>query len=120
MKPWGKLISLLIFSAILLAADGALAGEKGTVSCTSPGCGYHTNLTIGGGRRSPAVTGYCAQEKQFVRLKLKDWEDYRKPHDCPGGKERLQPIYEGAEVSRIPCPQCGNLTLSYQRMLMFD
>ena len=120
MKTWGKLISLLIFFAILLLADCALAGESGTVSCATPGCGYQTDLKIGGGRASPAVTGYCAKTKKFVRLKLKSWADYRQPHYCPGGKEPLQPIYDGAEVSKIPCPKCGNLTLGYKRRLMFD
>jgi predicted RNA-binding Zn-ribbon protein involved in translation (DUF1610 family) len=120
MKPWGKLIILLIFCLILLLADCALAGELGKVSCTHPGCGYQTDLVIGGGMRSPAVTGYCAKEKDFVNIKLKSWADYRKPHYCPGGKEPLQPIYNGSEVARFPCPKCGNLTLSYKRRLMFD
>jgi hypothetical protein len=120
MKTWGKLGILAICCGIILLADCALAGEKGTVSCATPGCGYHTNLKIGGGMRSPAVTGYCAQTKKFVRLQLKSWADYRKPHNCPGGKEPLLPIYTGYEVTKIPCPQCGNLTLKYQRKLMFD
>jgi predicted RNA-binding Zn-ribbon protein involved in translation (DUF1610 family) len=120
MKSWLKLISLFIFSAILLSADCALAGEAGTVSCAHPGCGYQTDLVIGGGMRTPAVTGYCAKEKDFISVKLKSWEDYRKPHNCPGGKERLQPIYNGPEVARFPCPKCGNLTLGYKRRLMFD
>ena len=104
----------------LLAVDGALAGQSGTVSCTTPGCGYHTNLAIGGGRRSPSVTGYCAKQKKFVRVKIKSWADYRKTHYCPGTRERLQPIYDGSDVSRIPCPKCGNLSLKYQRGRMFD
>ncbi|MDD2904372.1 MAG: hypothetical protein PHU44_18240 [Syntrophales bacterium] len=120
MKTRDGLISLVIFCSCILLASTALAGESGTVSCTKPGCGYHTNLSIGGGRRSPSVTGYCAKQKKFVRIKIKSWEDYRKPHYCPGGKERLQPIYSGSEVARIPCPKCGNLSLRYQRRLMFD
>ena len=31
-----------------------------------------------------------------------------------------QPIYDGSDVSRIPCPKCGNLSLKYKRRLMFD
>ncbi len=120
MKTWCKLISLLIFFVIFFPAEWALAGESGTVSCATPGCGYQSNLTIGGGMKSPAVTGYCPKDKKFVRLKLKSWADYRQPHYCPGGKESLQPIYGGSEVSRIPCPQCGNLTLGYKRRLLFD
>lgn len=120
MKTWGKTSLLTILFLLLLLAGGALAGEKGVLSCATPGCGYQTNLTIGGGRATPAVTGYCALEKKFVSLKLKNWADYRKPHMCPGGKEPLQPIYSGSDVARIPCPKCGNLTLRYQRRLMFD
>lgn len=120
MKNWVKTFSLLVLFVALISVDGALAGESGTVSCTTSGCGYHTQLKIGGGKRSPAVTGYCAKQKQFVRIKLKSWADYRKPHYCPGTRERLQPIYGGSEVSRIPCPKCGNLSLKYKRRLMFD
>jgi hypothetical protein len=121
MKIPGKLICLSIFlAALLFLAEGALAGESGTVSCAHPGCGYQTNLSIGGGRKSPSVTGYCAKEKKFVRVKLQSWEDYRKPQKCPGGKEPLQPIYGGGEVAKILCPKCGNLSLSYKRRLMFD
>jgi hypothetical protein len=120
MKTWGKIGFLAICCGIFLLAEYALAGEAGKVFCTNPGCGYQTDLKIGGGKVSPTITGYCAITKKFVRLKLKSWEDYRKPHKCPGGKERLQPIYSGADVARIPCPQCGNLTLRYQRRLMFD
>ncbi len=120
MKTWGKAGILAICIGIFLLAECALAGESGAVSCATAGCGYRTDLKIGGGRASPAVTGYCAKTKKFVRLKLKSWADYRKPHNCPGGKEPLLPIYDGFEMTRIPCPKCGNLTLTYQRRLMFD
>ncbi|RJR42682.1 MAG: hypothetical protein C4567_06785 [Deltaproteobacteria bacterium] len=120
MKTRGKVIVFFaIFAALLLAAS-ALAGESGTVSCATQGCGYQTDLKIGGGRASPSVTGYCAREKKFVRVKLPSWADYRKPQQCPGGKEPLQPIYSGGEMAKIPCPKCGNLSLSYKRRLMFD
>ncbi|MEW6660311.1 MAG: hypothetical protein AB1424_16825 [Thermodesulfobacteriota bacterium] len=120
MKTKGKSVFFSIICGLFLLADYALAGESGKVSCAAPGCGYQTDLKIGGGRDSPAVTGYCAKTKKFMRLKLQSWEDYRKPHNCPGGKERLQPIYDGSGVARIPCPKCGNLTLKYKRRLMFD
>ncbi len=120
MKTWGKLSILAICCGLFLLAGVALAGEGGVVTCTHPGCGYHTDLKIGGGKITPAVTGYCAKTKQFVRVKLQSWADYRKPQMCPGGKERLQPIYDGADVSKIPCPKCGHLTLKYQRRLFFD
>jgi len=70
--------------------------------------------------KSPAVTGYCRSTKQFVRLKLKSHNDYRKPHYCPGSEEPMLAIYDGGQVAEIPCPQCGNLTLHYKRRLMFD
>jgi hypothetical protein len=120
MKTWSKTLLLALLFIFLFLSDCVLAGESGTVSCAHPGCGYQTDLKIGGGKASPAVTGYCAKTKKFVRLKLQSWEDYRKPHKCPGGKEPLQAIYGGEEVARIPCPQCGNLTLKYKRRLMFD
>jgi predicted RNA-binding Zn-ribbon protein involved in translation (DUF1610 family) len=70
--------------------------------------------------KSPSVTGYCRSTKEFVRIKLKSYEDYHKPHNCPGSKEPMQAIYEGAQVTRIPCPQCGNQTLQYKRTFFFD
>ncbi len=120
MKVYSKIIFALVALAVLLLVNAVLAGEAGTVSCSTPGCGYHTKLIIGGGIRTPAITGYCSKEKKFVSIKLKGWEDYHKAHYCPGGQERLQPIYDGADVSRIPCPKCGNMTLKYQRTFLFD
>ena len=120
MKIFSKLVLLAIFFGLVLWVAAAMAGEAGTVSCTTPDCGYQDNLKIGGGMRSPAVTGYCRSTKQFVRLKLKKWEDYRKPHYCPGSEEPMLAIYDGGQVAEIPCPQCGNLTLHYKRRLMFD
>jgi hypothetical protein len=119
-KSPGKIIFLSLLCGLLLSASLALAGEAGTVSCTTPGCGYHQDLKIGGGMRTPAVTGYCRSSKQFVRLKLKSHEEYRKTHYCPGTKEPMQPIYGGSQVSKIACPQCGNKTLQYKLRLMFD
>jgi hypothetical protein len=104
----------------MLLVESVLAGEAGTVSCTAPGCGYHQDLKIGGGMKSPSVTGYCRSSKQFVRLKLKSYEDYHKTHYCPGTNEPMQTIYGNSQVSQIPCPQCGNQTLQYKRRLLFD
>ena len=120
MKTLGKIIFLPLCFGLVLWAAAAMAGEAGTVSCTTPDCGYQHDLKIGGGMRSPAVTGYCRSTKQFVRLKLKSHNDYRKTHYCPGSKEPMQPIYDGSQISEIPCPKCGNLTLHYKRSLMFD
>ena len=120
MKTFGTLIILPLFFGLVLCVAPAVAGQAGVVSCSTPGCGYQTNLKIGGGMRSPAVTGYCRSTKQFVRLKLKSYDDYRKPHYCPGSKEPMEPIFAGSQVSRIPCPKCGNLTLHYEKILMFD
>jgi hypothetical protein len=65
MQTFGKLVLLAIFFGIFLWAAPALTGEKGTVSCSTPDCGYHSNLTIGGGMKSPSVTGYCRSTKQL-------------------------------------------------------
>ena len=110
-------------SAIKVCKDiaPAMAGEAGTVSCATPGCGYHANLSIGGGMKSPSVTGYCRSTKKFVRVKLKSWDDYRKIiPKCPDCPEPIRPIYHGNQVAEIPCPQCGHLTLHYDRRFLFD
>ena len=120
MKASSKVIAFLVPIVMLLLADSALAGESGEVSCGTAGCGYHLNLKIGGGKLTPALTGYCPAEKKFVSIKLGSWDEYRQPQYCPGRRERLQPIYDGADVARIPCPRCGKMTLKYQRGLFFD
>ena len=121
MKTFSKFVLLAIFCGVFLWAAAAAAGQKGLVSCSTPGCGYHYDLTIGGGMKSPSVTGYCRSTKKFVRIKLKSWAGYREATpaipDCP---EAILPIYDGDQVAEIPCPQCGNLTLHYKRRLMFD
>jgi hypothetical protein len=121
MKTCSKLAAIALFYGLVLGTAPAMAGEAGTVSCATPGCGYHANLSIGGGMKSPSVTGYCRSTKKFVRVKLKSWDDYREvvpaSPDCP---EAILPIYSGGQVAEIPCPQCGKLSLDYQRRLMFD
>ncbi len=119
MKKWGKLL-LIAMLCCLAGAELALAGEAGTISCTSPGCGFQENFIIGGGMKSPSVTGYCPGSKKFVRVKLADWADYRKPQRCPDTGEPLQPVYNGSDVAKFPCPRCGQLTLQYQRRFLFD
>lgn len=113
----GLIVVLVCFA---LALRPAAAGEKGEVFCRHPGCNYHTELTIGGGKTSPALTGYCGSLRQFVRIKLDSWDEYHKLHYCPEGKEILQPIYEGSQVKAYPCPRCGRRTLEYRRRLLFD
>jgi hypothetical protein len=121
MKTFGTLVFLAIFFGLLLWAAPAAAGEAGTVSCSTPDCGYHFDLKIGGGMKSPSLTGYCRSTKKFVRVKLDSWKGYRETVPaCPACPEAIQPIYDGGEVAKIPCPQCGHLTLHYKRTLMFD
>ena len=121
MKTFGKLFLTALFFGVTLWAAPAVAGQSGTVSCSTPGCGYHYDLTIGGGMKSPSVTGYCRSTKKFVRVKLKSWEGYRKTVPaCPDCPEPIRPIYDGGQVAEIPCPKCGNLTLGYKRRLLFD
>jgi hypothetical protein len=121
MKTCGKLFVLAIFFGLVLGAAPAVAGQAGLVSCSTPGCGYQYSLTIGGGKKSPSLTGYCRSTKQFVRVKLKSWDEYREvipaSPDCP---EAILPIYDGGQVAEIPCPKCGNLTLHYKRTMFFD
>ena|GEM_PF-2164805 len=114
---WGTVLLILLG---VTTAPTALAGESGQVTCTAPRCGYATELVIGGGRASPAITGYCPAGQKFVRLKLTNWEEYRRPHRCPGCGGRLKPVYDGPEVAGFPCPRCGRRTLRYQRRMMLD
>ena len=121
MKTFSKLVFLAIFFGAFLWAAAAVAGEMGTVSCSTPGCGYQQDLTIGGGMRSPMLTGYCRSTQKFVYIKLKSWKGYQETVPaCPDCPEPIRPIYDGGQVAEIPCPKCGNLTLHYKRRLMFD
>jgi hypothetical protein len=121
MKTFGKLLAFALFCGLVFEGAPAMAGEAGTLSCATPGCGYHANLTIGGGMKSPSLTGYCRATKKFVRVKLKSWEGYRQMVPaCPDCPVAILPIYDGDQVAKIPCPQCGNLSLHYKRRLMFD
>jgi predicted RNA-binding Zn-ribbon protein involved in translation (DUF1610 family) len=112
------LVSLLC--AFVCGVNVSWAGEAGTLSCTTPGCGYNKNFTIGGGMQSPSVTGYCTHGHGFVRVKLKHWNDYYKKHYCPVCHQAIKPIYDSSQATQFPCPNCGNLTLKYERRLMFD
>jgi hypothetical protein len=121
MNTFGKLLVLALFFGLLFGAAPAVAGEAGIVSCATPGCGYQQDLKIGGGMKSPSLTGYCRSTKKFVRVKLKSWVAYRETVlACPDCPEAILPIYDGGEVAKIPCPKCGSKTLSYKRRLMFD
>jgi hypothetical protein len=121
MKTFGKIIFLSLFFGVFLWAAAAMAGQSGTVSCANPGCGYHYDLTIAGGKKSPSLTGYCRSTKKFVRVKLKSWDEYREVVPaCPDCPEAILPIYDGGQVAEIPCPKCGCLTLHYKKTKMFD
>ena len=121
MKTCGKSVAMALFCGLVLGAAPVVAGEAGTVSCPTPDCGYHYDLTIGGGKKSPSLTGYCRSTKQFVRVKLKSWAGYREATPaCPDCPEPILPIYDGSQISEIPCPKGGNPTLHYKRTLMFD
>ena len=119
-KTFGKLAFLIISFVLVLWSAPAVAGEYGTVSCTTPGCGYQENLNIGGRRNAPGVTGYCRSSKKFVRLKLKSHSDVHKTDYCPGTKEPMTRIDSGSKIPEIPCPKCGNLTLTYKLLLKKD
>jgi len=120
MKTFVTLVMLPIFLSLVLWVSMALPGQSGVVDCSTPDCGYHQNLSVGGSMKTPSVTGYCQSSKQFVQLKLKSHDDYRKPHYCPGTKELMQPIYSGSDVAKIPCPKCGNKTLKYTLLFFKD
>ncbi len=114
----------LLITTLLLAlvtAIPAQAGQVAKVSCTNPGCGYSKNLTIGGGMKSPSITGYCSGCRDFGSLKLASWSDYRgKTYNCPKGHGPFTPIYNISEISRFPCPKCAQRTLQAQPGMRFD
>jgi hypothetical protein len=121
MKTCGTLVATALFCGLVFWAAPAMAGQSGTVSCATPGCGYQESLSIGGGMKSPSLTGYCRSTKKFVYVKLKSWEGYRETVPaCPDCPEAILPIYDGGQVAEIPCPQCANLSLSYKRRFLFD
>jgi hypothetical protein len=121
MKTFGKLIIIALFASLAFGVAPAAAGQTGTVSCSTAGCGYQSSLTIGGGRKSPSLTGYCRSTKKFVRVPLKSWKGYREIVPAyPGCPEPIRPIYDGGDVAEIPCPKCGKLNLSYKKRLLFD
>jgi hypothetical protein len=113
-----------MLAALLLiacTAPPAQAGQIVNVYCTNPGCGYTDSLAIGGGMKTPAITGYCSGCRDFVRIKLARHEDYRgKTYKCPKGHGPFTAIYDMSEISRFPCPKCGQLTLQARPGLLFD
>jgi hypothetical protein len=121
MNTFGRLLVLALFFGLALGAAPASAGQSGEIFCSNPGCGYQDTLTIGGGKKSPSLTGYCRSTKKFVRVKLDSWKGYRETvpacADCP---EPILPIYDGGQVAEIPCPKCGCLTLHYKKNKFFD
>jgi hypothetical protein len=121
MKSIGKIVFLCLVFGLVLWLAPAQAGQSGRVSCSTPGCSYQESLTIGGAMKSPSLTGYCRSTKKFVRVKLKSWDEYRETVPaCPDCPEAILPIYDGGQVAEIPCPKCGNLSLSYKRKYLFD
>jgi hypothetical protein len=114
-------LAILALVGSLFLVDGALAGQKFLVTCTTPGCGYQTQQFTGGTMDSPGMAGYCLKEKKFVYLDLKRHDDLHKPHDCPNCHTRLVGIRNPEkDIPLIPCPQCGKLNLQYKLLLRMD
>jgi hypothetical protein len=106
---------------VLLNVGPAWAGEKIAVECTNPGCDYTKNLSLGGSRRSPAITCYCAQCRDFVRLKLQDWDQYYdQKYYCPTCDRAATPIYSHQDITNVPCPRCGRMTLKTKTLRRYD
>jgi hypothetical protein len=121
MKVCRKILALLVLVIALFLVDDVMAGQGFLVTCTTPGCGYQTQQTTGGTRKSPGMAGYCLKEKKFVYLKLKSHDDFHKPHDCPNCGTRLVGIRNPEkDIPLIPCPQCGKLNLQYKLLYRKD
>ena len=108
MKTCGKLVAIALFCGLVFGAAPAVAGEAGTVSCSTPDCGYQYDLKIGGGMKSPSLTGYCRSTKKFVRVKLRAGK-------VTGKLLRLAPIVRnrscrfmmGARSPKFPVPNAA-------------
>ena len=113
------LICLLVL--LLLNVGPASAGEKVTVACANPGCDYTQTLSLGGARRSPAITCYCTRCRDFVRLKLQNWDQYYdRKYYCPECGRVAKPVYSHEDISTCPCPRCGRSTLKTKTLLRYD
>ena len=116
-----KKIFVSLLTLLLVEISPAWAGEQLAIHCANPGCNYTRNLAIGGARLSPAITCYCAQCRDFVRIKLQDWDQYRdQQYYCPKCGRSATPIYSQEEISQFPCPKCGKVTLKTKTLSRFD
>jgi hypothetical protein len=116
-----KKILVCFLSYWLLTVSLASAGEKITVTCSKPGCDYTKTLALGGARLSPAITCYCPRCRDFVRLKLRNWDQYHdQKYYCPTCGRAAKPIYSQEEIASLPCPRCGQMTLKTKTLIRFD
>jgi ssDNA-binding Zn-finger/Zn-ribbon topoisomerase 1 len=116
-----KKILVCFLSYWLLSVSPVLAGEKIAIACSNPGCHYTRTLALGGARLSPGITCYCAQCRDFVRLKLQNWDQYHgQNYPCPTCGRAARPIYSQEEIATLPCPRCGQMTLTAKTLLRFD
>ena len=112
---------VILLSYFFLNIGPVLAGEKIAIECTKPGCHYTKTLALGGARHSPAITCYCLQCRDFVRLKLPDWDQYHgQKYNCPTCGRAARPIYSREEIATLPCPRCGQMTLNTKTLMRFD
>lgn len=116
-----KKVLICFISCLLLSASPTLAGEKIAIDCTSPGCNYTNTLALGGARLAPAITCYCAHCRDFVRIKLQNWDQYHdQEYYCPTCGRAARPLYSQKEFSTVPCPRCGQVTLKTKTLIRFD
>jgi DNA-directed RNA polymerase subunit RPC12/RpoP len=116
-----KKVLVCFLSLFLFTYSPVLAGEKVAVECANQRCNFATTLSLGGARRSPAITCYCAQCRDFVRLRLQNWDQYRdQTYHCPTCGQAVRPVYAKEDIAASPCPKCGEKTLKAKILLRYD
>jgi len=119
----------LSFIAILLLTQTLQAGSKYFTTCNSADCGFGTRISIGGGRFTGAIVGFCNKCNQPVYLHWSPssgqsepkplctfWDpsvgSIRKVYSCP---ECKTPFVAIEKLDEFPfCPKCHNKSLQHK------
>jgi hypothetical protein len=135
----------LCMATALVIGTALWAGKQVELRCGNPKCGFHEEVTFGGGFRFAQVTGWCTKCQKFVYL---TWDRDPKAqgggpsagpppklagsiwlpatgktvdlYACPDCKNPFLPI-DGPEDFKF-CPKCGKPGFGYdpKKVIMFD